>query len=69
MNEQNSCLMITAYDEDNKGQVYYIPMALDSELLNAILENGSNCENKDVVMFDVDTDEKTFWNDMWEGLK
>lgn len=68
-NKQNATLMITATDEiTGEVKLTYVPMTLDLELLEFILDRGSNCENKNAVWFDLDEDEDTFWTNMWNDL-
>ena len=70
VNKQNACLMTTTFDEETgKTILTYIPMALDFELVNKLLEVGHNCNNKICVEFEIDTDENYFWEDMWSKLR
>ena len=67
---QNACIMTTAIDETTgKTMLNYIPMALSSDILDVLLEYGSNCDNKEAIYFELTTDKDTFWKEFWNELK
>ncbi|MGN0245738.1 MAG: hypothetical protein ACI4DK_07215 [Lachnospiraceae bacterium] len=71
MNEnlQNACLMTTCINEETgKTELTYIPLAIDISIVEFFLENGT-CTNNLAVSFELETDGKQFWKEMWEELE
>lgn len=68
--KQNSAVVITTIDENTgKAILTYIPMTLDAELMSVLLKNGSNCENKEAIYFELEESMDEFWKEFWINLK
>ena len=67
--QQNSCIMVTAIDDKTGGTtVSYIPLSIDISVVEYLI-NKSECENKNVCMFDIEQTEEDFWKTMWADLE
>ena len=67
--DQNACLLTTAIDEETgKTILTYIPIHVYPSIVELFLEHGE-CNNNRAVYFELDTDGKTFWEDMWKELE
>lgn len=65
---QNACLTVTGVDEETGNtELFYIPLNIDTDTFEFLLENGS-CTNKEYVSFKLDETEDEFWNRMWKKL-
>ena len=68
-NTQNSCLMVTSFDEETgKTMLTYLPLSISLGVLDFFLTNGT-CTNNHAVTFELDTDNNAFWADMWANLE
>ena len=68
-NIQNSCLMVTSFNEETgKTMITYVPLNISMGVLEFFLENGT-CTNNHAIVFELETDAKNFWEDMWHDLE
>lgn len=68
-NSQNATLMITTVGDESEGyHLTYVPLHIDSDTLEYILNHGQS-DNMEAITFDIDCDHETYWNDMWNQLK
>lgn len=68
-NAQNATLMITTVgDESECYHLTYVPLHIDSDTLEYILNHGQS-DNMEAITFDIDCDHETYWSDMWNQLK
>ena len=65
---QNSSLITTCVNEDGKTCVTYIPLNIDISVVEFFIKNGG-CTNKEARWFEVDSDEDTYWQEVWDNLR
>lgn len=67
--DQNATLMVTSIDEETgKTILTYIPIHVYPSIVEFFLKHGE-CKNNRAVYFELDTDEKTFWENMWNEIE
>ena len=69
-NKQNVALMTTSVDDNGEINLTYIPLHVDMEALEYILNHCRADDNNKAITFILDCDSaEEFWKDMWESLE
>ncbi|MDD6827977.1 MAG: hypothetical protein PUE12_18060 [Oscillospiraceae bacterium] len=69
-NKQNATLMTTSIGDDGEVNLTYIPLHLNINALEYILQNCRADDNNKAINFILDCDSaEEFWKDMWESLE
>lgn len=64
---QNAALMTTSKDDNGVTHLTYIPLNIDSSIVEFFLKNGS-CTNKRAIDFEIEEDKDEYWEGLWEYL-
>ena len=64
-NKQNATLMTTSIGDDGEVNLTYIPLHLNINALEYILQNCRADDNNKAITFILDCDSEKYWRDMW----
>ena len=69
-NKQNAMLAVTTIDEDTGNTILvHIPMTLDAQFIDVLLNCGSNCENKESIYFELPIGADEYWKQLWTDMR
>ena len=69
-NKQNATLMTTSIGDDGEVNLTYIPLHLNINALEYILQNCRADDNNKAITFILDCDSsEEFWKDMWKSME
>ena len=68
-NKQNATLMTTSIGDDGEVNLTYIPLHLNINALEYILQNCRADDNNKAITFILDCDAEEYWRDMWTQIE
>lgn len=68
-NKQNATLMTTSIGDDGEVNLTYIPLHLNINALEYILQNCRADDNNKAITFILDCDSEEYWRDMWTQIE